>query len=86
MTDYDAWLQKPYQDMYDAEATVDINCAELHDDEEDWKCDYEGEADAVVTDKSSGRRWWEITYEGVCPKCEASFVKKDGDEDDWGDD
>lgn len=83
--DYDAWLEKPYQDMYDAEATVNINCAEQHEEEDDWKCEYEGEADACITKKESGRRWWSITYEGECPKCGASFVVTEGDEDDFDD-
>ena len=49
MSNYDNWLTKPYDDLYDAETTVDINCAELHDTEENWECEYEGDADACIT-------------------------------------
>jgi len=52
----------------------------LHEEEENWKCDYKGEADAYVTDQSSGRYWWSVTYEGECPKCGEPFRKTDGDE------
>lgn len=80
MTDYDSWLTKPYDDLYDAETTVCINCAELHDTEENWECDYEGDADACITEKSSGRYGWSATYEGECPKCSAPFRKYESEE------
>lgn len=82
---YDNWLTKPYDDLCDKESSVDYNCAEHHEDEEDWACDYEGYTDVILTKSESGRRWWENTYEGKCPKCGASFTKTEGDSDD-GDD
>jgi hypothetical protein len=81
MTNYDAWLEKPYQDQYDAEVTRNLICSE-DKEEGDPYCDYEGEADACVTDESSGKRWWSVTYEGECPKCGASFRQTEGDYDD----
>ena len=81
MSNYDNWLTKPYDDLYDAETTVDINCAELHDTEENWECEYEGDADACITDESSGYRWWSITYKGACPKCGNAFSMTKGEEE-----
>lgn len=79
---YDNWLEKPYQDLYDSETTVSIVCSD-DKEEGDPYCDYEGEADAYITDESSGRRWWSKTIEGDCPKCGAPFTKTEGDYDDY---
>lgn len=90
--DYDAWLEKPYQDMYENEATRTFNCAENNDlceDEENEDglpyCDFEGEVDCY-TESSKGRGWWEVKYIGECPKCGRSLVETDGDcrdDNDW---
>lgn len=79
---YDNWLEKPYQDMCDAETTVSLICSD-DKEEGDLYCDFEGEVDAYITDESSGRRWWSRTIEGECPRCGAPFVKEEGDYDDY---
>ena len=87
--DYDAWLEKPYQEMYDREATHWFNCSEVNEldpDEEKQEdglpyCDFEGDVDCY-TESSSGRGWWEIKYIGECPKCKRELIDSEGDEAD----
>ena len=86
MTDYDAWLQKPYHDMYDREETRSFNCAENNELSEDAEenegglpyCDFDGEVDCYI-ESSKGRGWWEIKYIGKCPKCERSLIHTESD-------
>lgn len=71
---YDAWLTKPYDDLYASETTVSIVCSD-DKEEGDLCCDYEGEADAYITDEEKGRWYWSVTMEGECPMCGAPFTK-----------
>lgn len=83
--DYDAWLEKPYQDMYDNETTHTFSCAEVNELSEEEEnedglpyCDFEGEVDCY-SESSSGQGWWEVKYIGECPKCGRGLAVSEGD-------
>ena len=84
--DYDEWLQKPYQDMYDKEDTRHFSCAESNELDPDGEqedglpyCDFEGDVDCYVEEERS-RHHWEITYTGECPQCGRKLIDREGDE------